>query len=36
MDLNVFLSFRKKEIGSMFLEIAEKEATLKSYVVGLG
>lgn len=36
MDLNVLPSFKKMGIGSMLLDIAEKEAATKSEVVGIG
>jgi GNAT superfamily N-acetyltransferase len=36
MDLNVLPSFRKNGVGSMLLELAEKEAETKSDVVGIG
>lgn len=36
MDLNVMPSFKKMGIGSMLLDIAEKEAATKSEVVGIG
>jgi GNAT superfamily N-acetyltransferase len=36
IDLNVLPPFRKRGIGSMLLDAAEKEAILKSDVVGLG
>jgi GNAT superfamily N-acetyltransferase len=36
MDLNVLPLFRKHGIGSMLLDMAEKEASTKSDVVGLG
>lgn len=36
MDLNVLPPFRKVGVGSMLLDIAEKEAATKSEVVGIG
>ncbi|KTD03700.1 Acyl-CoA N-acyltransferase [Legionella geestiana] len=36
MDLNVLASFRKTGVGSMLLDIAEKEAATKSNLVGIG
>lgn len=36
MDLNVMPSYRKIGIGSMLLDIAEKEASTKSDTVGIG
>ena len=36
MDLNVLPPFRKAGVGSMLLDIAEKEAAIKSDVVGIG
>lgn len=36
MDLNVLPRFRKMGIGSLLLDIAEKEAATKSDVVGIG
>jgi GNAT superfamily N-acetyltransferase len=36
MDLNVLPPFRKVRVGSMLLNIAEKEAATKSEVVGIG
>jgi GNAT superfamily N-acetyltransferase len=36
MDLNVLPFFRKAGVGSMLLDIAEKEAATKSDVVGIG
>lgn len=36
MDLNVLPSFRKTGVGSMLLDIAEKEAATKSNLVGIG
>lgn len=36
MDLNVLPAFRKTGVGSMLLDIAEKEAATKSSIVGLG
>jgi GNAT superfamily N-acetyltransferase len=36
MDLNVLPPFRKVRVGSMLLDIAEKEAATKSEVVGIG
>lgn len=36
MDLNVLPSFRKMGIGSLLLDAAEKEAAIRSKVVGIG
>jgi hypothetical protein len=36
MDLNVMPDFRKRGIGSLLLDTAEKEAATKSEVVGIG
>lgn len=36
IDLNVLPPFRKVGVGSMLLDIAEKEAATKSEVVGIG
>jgi GNAT superfamily N-acetyltransferase len=36
MDLNVLPPFRKVGVGSMLLDIAEKEAATKSDIVGIG
>ena len=36
MDLNVMPPFRKCGVGSILLDIAEKEAATKSEVVGIG
>ena len=36
MDLNVLPSFRKTGVGSILLDIAEKEATTKSDLVSIG
>ena len=36
MDLNVLPSFRKIGVGSHLLDTAEKEATTKSKLVGIG
>ncbi len=36
MDLNLLPTFRKQGIGSKLLEIAEKEASTKTNVVGIG
>jgi len=36
MDLNVLPSFRKTGVGSMLLDIAEKEAATKNDLVGIG
>ena len=36
MDLNVLPSFRKMGIGSLLLDAAEKEATTRSDIIGIG
>ena len=36
MDLNVLPAYRKMRVGSLLLDIAEKEAATKSEVVGIG
>lgn len=36
IDLNVLPAFRKRGVGSMLLNIAEKEAATKNNIVGLG
>lgn len=36
MDLNVLPAYRRMGIGSLLLEHAEKEATLKSKIIGIG
>lgn len=36
MDLNVLAPFRKAGVGSMLLDIAEKEAATKSDLIGIG